>query len=137
MKDVTYTSSAIASHDITLESVLATMQEFEARHPPHPIFGRGPPKFYEDANLVDVVQAPRLPKSRKKRIRNKWRKKYPQTRTIPKQDMYVMDSPLGMGKMILIHPITLTKLLKDLAIETARKVDDAILMDIYGNGRKP
>jgi len=50
------------------------------------------------------VRLPRLPKTKKRRIRNKWLKRYPQGKWVPNDKVYMIA-----GRMVM-HPSTFAKL---------------------------
>lgn len=81
----------------------------------------GPPfagvQIIEDIHCTETLRFPRLPKSRKRRIRDKWRKKYPQFRTVPARHMY------RMGDTFLMHPVRAEELRGELVKHSMRHVD--------------
>lgn len=72
-------------------------------------------KVIKDNNMVESVRRPRLPKTKNRRIRNKWRKKYPQHAMVPRQECYVM------GSTIVMHP-AVYKALQEYIAETGGMV---------------
>lgn len=65
-------------------------------------------QIIEDIHCTETLRFPRLPKSRKRRIRDKWRKKYPQFRTVPARHMY------RMGDTFIMHPVRAAELRAEL-----------------------
>jgi len=64
-----------------------------------------------DPYLTETVRRPILPKTKRKRIRMKWRKKYPQFATVPKQEMY------RIGDTFIAHPTIIDEISKQLVTE--------------------
>ena len=71
----------------------------------------------EDIHCTESLRFPRLPKSRKRRIRDKWRKKYPQYRTIPARHIY------RIGDLFVMHPVRLSELRTEIAERARTRVD--------------
>ena len=55
-------------------------------------------KLVCDPHLTEWVRRPILPKTKRKRIRRKWMRKYPQGAAIPKEVVY------QMGDTLIVHP---------------------------------
>ncbi len=72
-------------------------------------------RIYTDLSLVDHHSMQfRYPKSKKKRIRQKFAKKYVRRWTTPKEEVYRINSPSTPGVCFICHPDILRRFEKQL-----------------------
>lgn len=66
-----------------------------------------------DLNMADRVQV-RFPRSKKSRMRKKWRKDPKNWRMVPREEVMVMEACFGHPASVIMHPVMRDRLLKQL-----------------------